>query len=426
MRYNYREIYKGNTLMASVTKTDKKIIDIYKAYAPNNMTLHQFKKILGQDPKLLDEIGGSFSSVDISLAIDFKNRQSRKNKNGIPKKEFHKTLSRSVNPNIIKRAAQNYADIYTKIICSDDEILQSAWIFDILNYQQRQDLAIKIIDKINKHFKIEQKLRVLYIDKKSQLPFEDILSDILRTVILKVLSKLKRTKYQIGWGGLYSSYDDSIYILKSANFANFIGTLAHEYGHFIDYKYPDLGGLGAQIACYDKTVYSVQKSLYKKQPTEISSKKIGEIIKNRISDVLLDQAMKKNDLYTKSLQILIDYTKMQMAAMRVKYARLFKSADNAEKRFLKIKDKIVAKNNPGVDIYKVPVEQLYIMVNKANTTPRVQKAYKKYADRLKKIPAKYEDLSFDLSRYEALLKACRSGKQEFKRTYEGLGLRRVY
>ena len=135
--------------------------------------------------------------------------------------------------------------MYEKVILSDDNILQAAWTFDTLNKNQRQDLAIKIIDGINQHFKIEDKINVSYS--------KDVFKKLILKFVIKLLGIMEHKKYEfINYSGLYQKR--KITITPVSKFSDFIGIISHEYGHFIDNNYPDLGIFGAQIGEYGHSV----------------------------------------------------------------------------------------------------------------------------------------------------------------------------
>ena len=131
------------------TRIIEKIIETYEKYAPKNITLEQFAQMVEQDPKLLDDIGGKFSTFNPNLArlhreLDTKNIES--------KDSFRNKLKESIDENASEKRAAEIAKMYEKIILSDDDILTAAWAFETLNENQRQDLAIKIICAVNQYF----------------------------------------------------------------------------------------------------------------------------------------------------------------------------------------------------------------------------------------------------------------------------------
>ena len=285
---------------AYMTEIRKDIIDIYEKYAPKNITLEQFAQMVERDSKLMTDIGGKFSTFNADLArlykkIDTENPESINN--------FRNKLKEFIDKNATEKRGSEIAKIYEKIILSDDDILQAAWTFGILNEKQKQDLAIKIIDGINQHFEIEDKIKVSYS--------KDVFRKLIMQFLVKLLGAMEDKKYEfINYSGGYNDRKKKITIIPVSNFLEFIGIISHEYGHFIDHRYPDFGMLGAQVAEYGYSVYSQIEGdeIYKSNPTEISSFKIQDIVIEHIKKVLDEQTMKKPDLYIKSLNICINYT----------------------------------------------------------------------------------------------------------------------
>ena len=48
-----------------MTIKKEKIIELYENYAPHNITLEQFTQMVEKEPKLLNDIGGNFSTFNI-------------------------------------------------------------------------------------------------------------------------------------------------------------------------------------------------------------------------------------------------------------------------------------------------------------------------------------------------------------------------
>ena len=136
----------------------KKIADIYTKYAPKNITLADFSYMIEQDPKLLDAIGGKFSTRNPELAQLFK---ARAKGNFVIDTLLREKLHDSISESAMEQVAQERAQIYTDIICSDEEMLKRAWTFDALTQKQKRDFAKKIIEGINEHFGIKDKIKVL-------------------------------------------------------------------------------------------------------------------------------------------------------------------------------------------------------------------------------------------------------------------------
>ena len=298
-----------------LSKNIKQIVDVYEKYVPRNIPFVAFAGTVAERPSLLKEIKGEYSSVNRDLLKVFKDWKKGKKSDD----DLRGELGKAVPKNVINNVVQERTDFYTKMICSDDDMLQAAWTFETLNRQQRQDLANKIIATINKHFGIETKLKVRYVNKKIQDPLT-FLIDGIADIVFKIINKIDHTNYKArDWGARYEKPRNRIIMLNQKKFSHFLGLLAHEYGHFIDHKYPDLGMLGAQIASYGYNVYSSTDGteIYRANPTEISSYAIGNAVKSDIEEALRNQTKKKPALYAKSLQTLIDYTKVKLKANKL-------------------------------------------------------------------------------------------------------------
>ena len=126
--------------MAKDTKT--KIYDKYEKYAPKNITLAQFAKMIKRDPKLLDDLNGEFSTYNIELARALKKLNPEQDKS---KDKFRNTLKKSLNDTAMEQRAKEIAKIYEDIICSNEEILTAAWTFESLSNKQKLELAVNIV-----------------------------------------------------------------------------------------------------------------------------------------------------------------------------------------------------------------------------------------------------------------------------------------
>lgn len=386
-----------------------KIADIYKKYAPKNITLQEFTEMVEREPDLLDSIGGEFSTFNPEFAKIYK---SRRKSGGIPDDDFRNKMKDSMGKDAMATVAEKQAAIYADIICSDDDILLGALTFATLDRNQRKNLAIKIIDGINKRLGIDTKLGILYINKRNQQPVLNQLDDMMNYVLKTISNKLKKTDYKPRkWAGYYQN--KQIVMLNAKDFLEFMEVLSHEYGHFIDHKYPDLGMLGSQIAFYGRKIYSDDESdeIYKSNPTEVSSFKIAKVVEDRIADVLGDQIQKKPGLYAKILQRRIDYAEMKIAAIRLKYRKLFKSVETAEQKYQDLKTKVLTDLYP--DYEKMPPLQLADAVFRVNQMPEVEKLHDEYLLKKNKIPLAYRDTEWALDEDKKALKKYKSEAKEF-------------
>ena len=381
----------------------------YDKYAPKNISFIEFATMINDNPKLVQGIVGEFSTVNSELTKLFK--KLNKN-NGISEYDFRKKLRASMKKDAMNQNVDRQVKLYADIICSDDDILMDAWTFDTLNRKQRQELAIKIIDGINEQLGIDKKLKVKYIDKKIQ-DVQFFLLDGLATIIIKIVNQFAHENYQIRERrGTYRK--SKIIVMEHSLFSGFLNVLSHEYGHFIDDKYPDLGMVGSQIAYYGSEVYSSRKSdeIYRMNPTEASSFTIGDAVEKGIVQALKDMAKAKPELYAKALQKLIDYTKVKIAAIELKYAKLFKLIERFDKKYQDIKSEVAKQMYPGYE--KLSVSQFAEVVHKVNEIPKVKRAYERYLKWENKMPKEYLRLQMDLGSYEDLLAASRSDKKRFK------------
>ena len=313
---------------------NERIIDIYDKYVPKNITLEQFAQIVERDPELLDSIGGEFSTFNAKIAQAFKETDltSRKSKNA-----FKTMVKDSLDVSTLEQRAQEIAQIYEEIISSSDEILTAAWTFDILSAEQKQKLAINFINAMNHRLHIDKTVKVVYTDDAlNQLP-SDAPSNKLYKFIKQFISRFEHKKYKYGKiGGYHSITENKIVIGYEYFFQLFISTLSHEYGHFIDGNYPNLGMLGAQIAFYDRYTYSsitTDHDGYMLNPTEISSYTIGTAVSIHLTKFLEEQQQKKPELYIKTLESAINMLKLKIDAQ---YLR----AQKAQNEYYNIKSKI--------------------------------------------------------------------------------------
>ena len=119
--------------------TFEKVLNVYETYVPASISLALFLTMLEDDPKLLDDIKGNFSSFNPELSKKFKQYKTHK----ITSDQFRNDARGAIDIGARIGVAKKYADIYTSIIAGDDEILRDAWIFDTLDRKQRQELAKK-------------------------------------------------------------------------------------------------------------------------------------------------------------------------------------------------------------------------------------------------------------------------------------------
>lgn len=301
--------------------TFEKVLNVYETYVPANITFVDFLTMFKDDPKLLDDIKGNFSSFNPELS-----KKHRLYKTGkITSDQLRNIAREAIDVGARIDVPRKYADIYTSIIAGDDEILRDAWIFDTLDRKQRQELAIKIIDGINQHLGIDQKLKIRYTDgKKRFMTTQTLLQELFGEFIEKVILRTEATNPL----GLYNWQEKSIHIIKSESFSDFIKTLSHEYGHFIDDNYPDLGMLGGQIAEYGRQVYNRTGAQHHKNATERSSMDIAEAVRQQVLLFLHKQLESKPDLYKKALTKAVTNLELKLAAMRLKSTK--KTSAHAE------------------------------------------------------------------------------------------------
>ncbi len=370
----------------------KEIIEAYEKYAPKNISLEQFAEIAEKDPFLMAQIEkgeiGAFSTFYPEIA---KAAKKVKN-NSMTKDDFMGLLLRSMDLNLTRKVALNFANLYADIISSDDDILYGAWCFEVLKAKQRQDLAKKIINAINKRLGIENKLDIKYHGINSSNIFVKNLERFLLYINKKIahMDQYCRGYYDNKGNGTICVYEHS-------NFAGFISTLSHEYGHFIDRNYPDLGALGSQIAFWGYEHYSTQKN-YSAQPTEISSQEIEYMVSWKTSNLLEEQAKKKPKLYAKAVK----YIETRFAALKFKYRNLLNSLENAEKEYFATITEMAKGRITNYERF-TPQQLLDIIPDLAQDS-RVKKTYKAYLKCKAKIPEEYEVLQKKLEKSKELLK----------------------
>lgn len=313
--------------------TFEKVLNVYETHAPANMSLGLFLTMLEDDPKLLDDIHGKFSSFNPELSKKFKQYKAHK----ITDDQLRNAARGAIDIGAKFDIPRKYAEIYTNIISSDDEILCDAWIFDTLNRRQRQDLAIKIIQGINNHLGIEQKLKIRYTDgKKRFMTIQTLLLESLAELFEKVILRTEPTKKS----GLYNWHEKSIHIIKSESFSDFMKTLSHEYVHFIDDNYPNLGMLGAQIAEYGRQTYFRTGAAYRENATEVAAMTIGEAVMRRIPLFLNEQRENKPELYKTALTKAVTNLELKLAATRLKLTKKASAHTEKSDEYTKIKNEL--------------------------------------------------------------------------------------
>ena len=141
-----------------------------------------------------------------------------------------------------------------------------------------------------------------------------------------------------------------IHIIKSESFSDFIKTLSHEYGHFIDDNYPDLGMLGGQIAEYGRQVYYRTGAQHHKNATERSSMDIAEAVRQHVRLFLQKQQDSKPDLYKKALTKAVANLELKLAAMRLKSTKKTSAHAETSDEYIETKNKLA--------LYKAELNQL--------------------------------------------------------------------
>ena len=299
----------------------EQIKQAYEKYAPKNITLEQFTQMVEQDPHLQEDIQnetlGNFSTFNVKLARALKELSILKTES---RDNFRNLLKDSLEPAAMERGAMEYAKIYEEIICSNPDILMAAWSFELLDTEQIQKLIVDIINAINKRLNINITIDAQYLDKELyRLPtnrFSDAVHDFIQNFLKKYWpSKAKTAIY----GGFYRNREKKLVVSRKSSFGDFINTLSHEYGHFIDRRFPNMGMVGSQIMDYGNYVHANSESdgyeRYRANPTEVSSFKIGEVVEKHINEVLQERAKKQPEFYIQFLQKIIDKLKVKSAAL---------------------------------------------------------------------------------------------------------------
>ena len=357
-----------------------KIVQAYEEYAPKNITLEQFAEMVEQDPYLMKEIEnntlGEFSTLNPKLAKVLKPISFLTSSDSKKMKRARTVLADTMEENkeSMKVRLNKIKEIYKEIICSNDDILTAAWTFDLLDDQEKQKLAIDIVNALNKYFNISEKIDIrydgkhMYNQKMLLTTYEKLPTNFLNSVSAFVVA-------------LFSNYDDDPVLLDLQGngyhrppqnfdkeskirigtcyyFPQFINILAHEYGHFIDYQYPNLGMIGAQIMYARDLVYGVD---YGREygngkimnPSEISSYAIGDSLESSVDDMLKKQAKKRPSLYIKTVKLAVDKYKARYKSLNFEYEKLYD-------KYRKLRDKVINQKYP--DYHDLPDrEQISIL-----------------------------------------------------------------
>ena len=273
------------------------------------------------------------------------------------------------------------------------------------------------MNEINNYFGIDETLNIRYLDKKSQQPIIDLLADFY----MKIRSIISGYGSKAAECNAYYDSKSTIVMFKNNDFMGFLGfmgTISHEYGHFIDKKYPDLGSLGAQISAYSEPIYSLIE--HESNPTEVSSYRISYIVMDKLTKVLAEQAIKKPALYVKALKTLMSYTETQLAGLRVKYKKSFAAMDSAYQEYADLKERYCLEQNPNYE--QLPHDQITEIILNANQNPKVKALYEKYKQARAKIPHEYATLKMDLDHYDRLLKAYNDSPQRFQELFSVMSM----
>ena len=345
-----------------------KIVQAYEKYAPKNITFEQFAEMVKQDPYLMKDIEndtlGEFSTFNVKLA------KALKSVHFLTSSDLKKmNKARTVLADIMEETKEardtrlkKIKEIYKEIICSNDDILTAAWTFDLLDDKEKQKLAIDIVNALNKYFNISAKVyieydgkhlynRKLLLTERKKLP-----TGFLNSLHAFMVALFGNDDDVSGFvddrsGGFYRHPQDLIHNKNEIRlgtcyyFHQFINVVAHEYGHFIDYQYPNLGMIGAQIMYARDLIYATD---YGRDygngeimnPSEISSYAIGDAIESFIGDVLWKQAKKRPDFYIQTVNRAVDKYKVRFKSLNFEYERLFD-------KYRKLRDKIINEKYPN-------------------------------------------------------------------------------
>ena len=104
---------------------------------------------------------------------------------------------------------------------------------------------------------------------------------------------------------------------------------------------------------------------------------------------------------------------MKIAAIELKYRKIFKSVESAGQSYQKIKTKKIEQKYP--DYENMDILDLYNATDEINQDPDVKKSLKKYDEIKNSLPQEYKSLQADLRNYELLLKTCKSDREGFKK-----------
>ena len=307
---------------------ENRIKEIYQKYAPKNLSFAKFEEMVKQNPSLLDDINGNFSTFNPELAVAMKAKKAGK----MSTKDAILKLQDSMDDDAMDKVVNKYAEMYADIVTSDDEILQYAVAYDILGPSDREKLGRKIIDELTKRYMLKKKPKLTVFDMHVIAAF---VRNFLKGFTIKHSKYLQQDSDQLTHGKFFENKKHIVMLNDHfRSFASFMETLSHEYGHFVDHNNPDLGMLGAQIAAYGEELYTTENKLYIENPTEISSFAIGEAVENRLSDILNEQLRQKPDLYTQATKRFLPKAKIRMKALRLKYYKEIKNLETVQQKYL--------------------------------------------------------------------------------------------
>ncbi len=228
---------------------------IKKDIRPSNMPIVMFAACPD-----LEFTGGSFSTYDINF--------SAKKIKGMTDDAVRKKVNKSI-PNLKPLTGE-----YVKLWLDAIEYLKPAVESAVENFMFGE-LANAVLISLSKY--VSKKLDV-YGRAPLRIHIIDDWDDIApehRPAPEKADIAFGRTSFNasethifVNRGVIFNHLSDDKLIDKWERFAAMLATLAHEYTHFLDYRFPNLAHLGAQKSKIARPRYSAVHDEYTTNPTE--------------------------------------------------------------------------------------------------------------------------------------------------------------
>ena len=276
--------------MTSTQKTiDNKIKEAYEKYAPKNITLEQFTSMIEQDPKLLTDIGGEFSTFNPELAKATKSgshhkvvdifKQATKNLSKIASQmsdywlnllQMNKSLvnmARNAAPEKAIVAYEVLFDLLCTAFCEDNNCNIEARVitsWDGINVNHENDdcrdgahisaFALNVPENIS--------------DTKRQMIIEEVRRNPERHPYAKKISIV-----YVNINNIRKNFPNG-----SDFFYEMLSVFVHEMQHTLDYQHPNRGALGAQVEYIERKL----RTEYLESPAENSAYSVENLVMERL------------------------------------------------------------------------------------------------------------------------------------------------